>query len=47
MEKMVCPNCGQLMRRSALSEVKDNGKRIAVYVCPNSWSCGAIVRKEE
>lgn len=47
MEKVVCPNCGQLMRRSALSEVQGNGKRIAVYVCPNSWGCGTVVQKEE
>lgn len=47
MDKVMCPNCGQPMRKSALSEVQGNGKRIAVYVCPNSWGCGTVVRKEE
>lgn len=47
MEKVYCPKCGQPMRRSASTETQRNGKRIIVYVCPNSWGCGAIVRKEE
>ena len=47
MEKVVCPSCGKLMRKSALSEVQSNGKRVAIYACPNSAGCGAVVRKEE
>lgn len=47
MEKVTCPNCGQLMRRSALTEVQGNGKRIAIYTCPNTWGCRTVVRKAE
>ena len=41
-----CPKCGQPMRKSA-TEVKSNGKRVVIYVCPNRWGCGTIVQKEE
>ena len=47
MAKVLCPKCGQVMNKSSLSEVHSNGKRIAVYVCPNKWGCGTVVRREE
>lgn len=47
MEKVFCPKCGQPMRKSSLSQVQSNGKHIVVYVCPNSWGCGTIVRREK
>ena len=47
MSQVYCPKCGQPMRKSSISEVKRNGKRIVIYVCPNSWGSGTIVREEE
>lgn len=47
MEEIRCPNCGQPMRKSASTEVRQDGKRLVVYVCPNRWGCGTVVQKSE
>lgn len=46
MATVYCPNCGQPMRKTAMTETLPNGKRIVIYVCPNQSGCKTIYRKE-
>lgn len=46
-EVVRCPNCGLPMKKIAISETQQNGKRLVSYSCPNHAGCGTIIKREE
>ena len=47
MEKVLCPYCGQPMKKTAMTETLKDGTRIVIYACPNRSGCGAIIKRNE
>jgi hypothetical protein len=45
--QVLCPNCKLPMKKIAVSETKQNGKKIVSYACPNHSGCGTVIRREE